>query len=72
MDLVIYMVLLVILGTIRVSQTAAVSSDEGIADTGNTIIESYYEDIPVGQNLELYKESGAYTLILKELELMRC
>lgn len=70
MDLVVYLILLVGLGAVRVSQTGFLPEDEGIADTGATVVASAYEDIPIGQNLELYKESGAYTLILEELRLI--
>ena len=70
MDLLIYCVILTIVGFVRIGQTAQVSDDEGIVETGVTTIVSGYDDIPVGNNLALKKELNAYTLILEELGLM--
>jgi hypothetical protein len=70
MDLIIYCVIIAIIGFVRVGRTAQVSEDEGIVETGATVTSSTYDDLPIGQNLQLFKEPGAYTLILKELELI--
>lgn len=70
MDLIIYCVILALVGFMRIGQTAQVSDDEGIVDTGVTTISSAYEELPIGQNLALKKEDGAYTLILEELGLI--
>ncbi len=72
MDLIIYMLILLMVGFTRVNRTASISEDEGIADTGVTVVQTAYEDLPIGQNLGLLKEEGAYTLILEELGLRRC
>lgn len=72
MDLTIYMLCLIVIGFIRVGHTGHISEDQGIVDSGVTTVEGSYEDIPIGQNLGLKKEFGAYTLILEELGLKRC
>jgi hypothetical protein len=67
MDLIIYCIILVLIGFMRVGQTAQVSDDVGIVDTGVTTVTcAEYADLPVGQNLGLIKEPDAYTLILEE------
>lgn len=68
MDLIIYCVVLALIGFLRVGQTSNISNDESIVETGATVSVDY--DIPVGQNLAMLKESGAYTLILEELGLI--
>jgi hypothetical protein len=70
MDLIIYCVIIALVGFMRIGQTAQVSDDEGIVDTGVTTISPAYEELPIGQNLALKKEVGAYTLILEELGLI--
>ena len=67
MDLIIYCVALFILGMIRVNQTTTVSNSEGIVSPLGTSVEC---SLPYGQNLQMYKEVGAYTLILQELRLI--
>lgn len=69
MDLLVYMAVIVIVGFLRVGTTARVSDDVGIVDTGATVIMAS-EDLPIGQNLALLKEAGAYTLILEDLGLI--
>jgi hypothetical protein len=67
MDLFVYCGILVILGIIRVNQTKTVSESVGITQTGGTIVDC---DLPIGSNLSLIREPGAYTIILEELGLM--
>lgn len=67
MDLLIYCGILLIIGLIKVNATASVSDDVGVADV--SVVE--VSDLPVGSNLMLKREIGAYTLILHELGLVR-
>lgn len=67
MDLFIYAIVLVVLGWLRVNSTSSVADECGIVDRGVPQVEY---DLPIGNNLHLYKETGAYTLILRELGLM--
>ena len=70
MDCLIYCLILAVLGFIRVTQTASISDEEGIVDTGATVISQEYDNIPIGDNLALVKESGAFSLILEEFGLL--
>lgn len=67
MDLLVYCLILIVVGFIKVSSTAAVSDDVGVAETVS--VETC--DLPIGNNLALKKEVGAYTLILYELGLVK-
>lgn len=70
MDLLIYCAILAILGFVRIGQTSRISEDEGIAETGATVLVQEYDNIPIGDNLALNREYNAFTLILEELGLM--
>ena len=70
MDAIIYIIILYIIGMYRKGSTMAVSETEGIVSTGGTTTVNC--ELPYGQNLALYKEQGAYTLILQELGLIKC
>lgn len=67
MDLIVYCGILFMLGVIRVNKTREVSDTVGITDTGGTTTVDC--DLPIGQNLALLREPGAYTIILQELGL---
>lgn len=67
MDLIIYCVILAIIGFSKVGMTANVSDEVGLSGS-QTVVETV--DMPVGSNLGLLKELGAYTAILRELRLM--
>ena len=68
MDLILYCGVLLLLGIIRVNQTRTVSESDGIVSaTGTTTVNC---DLPIGSNLSLIRESGAYTIILEELGLI--
>ena len=69
MDLILYVLILIVIGFIRVSKTQNISDDVGIVNTGATV-SRFSNDLPVASNLQLAKEDGAYTLILEELGLM--
>ena len=66
MDLFIYLGILVVLGFSRVNATSNVSDEVSIADT--TTVPNC--DLPIGNNLQMSREVGAYTLILRQLRLM--
>lgn len=57
-------------GFIRVGKTQSVPDSVGIVSTGGTTTIDC--ELPVGQNLSLMKEPGAYTIILEELGLIKC
>lgn len=61
-----YLGILLVLGFSRVNATSHVSDEVSIADT-TTVPAS---DLPIGNNLQMNKEFGAYTLILRQLRLM--
>lgn len=69
MDLILYVLILIVIGFIRVSKTQDISDDVGIVNTGATV-SRFSNDLPVASNLQLVKEDGAYTLILEELGLL--
>lgn len=69
MDLILYVLILIVIGFIRVSKTQNISDDVGIVSTGETV-SRFSNDLPVASNLQLAKEDGAYTLILEELGLL--
>ena len=66
MDLFVYLGILVFFGLSRVNATSNVSDEVTIADTTTVPV----CDLPIGNNLQMYRELGAYTLILRELGLM--
>ena len=66
MDLLIYGVVLCTIGYMRMKQTSNVSDSQGIVSTGSPVIEVA---LPVGDNKGMYREYGAFTLILEELGL---
>lgn len=68
MDLIVYCSILAIVGFIRVGSTQHVSESAGIVSSSGT--DTIDCDLPVGSNLALLKEPGAYTIILEELGLM--
>ena len=68
MDLIVYVIVLAILGAVRVRGTVNVSDSVGIVDTGTTTL---VNDLPIGDNLMMYKEPNAYTFILYELGLKK-
>ncbi len=68
MDFIIYLVVLLLMGFIRVRKTSMVSEDEGIVDTGVDTIEIC--SLPISQNLELKRDPNAFLLIPKQLGLL--
>lgn len=67
MDLFAYCAILGIVGFIKISKTKNVSDEVGITGS-QTVVQTV--DLPVGANLRLLREPGAYTAILRELGLM--
>lgn len=67
MDFLVYLSILALIGFMRVSKTQTVSEEFGIVDNGATTTVSC--NLPIGDNYELMREYGAYTLILEELGL---
>lgn len=70
MDALLYLGIIALIGCVRVNQTKDIANNVGIIQTGSTI--KVKQDIPVGNNVTLYREAGAYTLILEELGLIKC
>lgn len=68
MDLIVYCAALALIGFIRVSKTQNIPESVGIIDTGATSTISC--ELPIGSNLALIREPGAYNIILEELGLM--
>lgn len=76
MDFPIIILAVVIIGTVKVfnSRQDAVGSEvssEVIAESGKVLSAVILEDIPVCGNLELRREAGAFTAIVKEMGLMQ-
>lgn len=70
MDLIVYCCILALVGIVRVGKTQDVPESVGIVSSGATTTVDC--ELPVGQNLALIKEHGAYTIILEELGLIKC
>lgn len=68
MDLIIYCFIILVVGMIRVGKTREVPDSVGITNNGSTSTVNC--ELPIGGNLALIKEPGAYTIILEELGLM--
>lgn len=68
MDLIIYCGVLAILGIVRIGRTQDVPESVGITSSGETTTINC--ELPIGSNLGLIKEPGAYTIILEELGLI--
>ena len=66
MDLFVYVAILLVFGFAKVRSTSDVPDTVTVADT--TTVPS--SDLPLGNNLQMRRELGAYTLILRQLGLM--
>lgn len=69
MDFIIYLAVLLIAGSLKISKTKSVPDEVTITGNNSSVI---YDDIPVGANLALLREPNAYTKILVELGLKIC
>lgn len=67
MDLALVLLFLIITGILKVSKqepSGLVLQPDGTVNYNNTL------DIPIGDNLSLEKEEAAYTLILRQFNLL--
>lgn len=67
MDLIAYLILLAGIGLYKMNMSHSEAADTLITQPGEAVIEMV--SVPIGDNLMLYKEQDAYTLILEELGL---
>lgn len=65
MDFILYLIIILIGGFLKMEQTKNVSEDEGIASTSYTVVNN---DIPIGDNLGLKREPNAFMLIVNDME----
>lgn len=74
MDLIFYSLILLSLGSYKMMSKKKQTGGIQIFAPGESFTEGTIQvaaDIPIGNNLRLYREQGAYTLILQQFGLKR-